>query len=165
MANTLTRPKPPSPSWSDKLAFEVALTLEGSNEPIATILANHNLTPDQFKALGNDPTFVKRVETYRQDIEKNGLTFKLKAKAQAELLLDTSFDLIHHPDVPAAVKADLIKSTVKWAGLEPQKEGPTEGSGSGVSIVIHLGEPATAPPMVNVTPSAKEISDGRTKAD
>lgn len=112
----------PKANWSDKLAFEIALVMEGSGEPVATILKAHNLTEDQFLKISDDKTFVKKVEIYRADIEKNGLTFKLKAKAQAEVLLNTSFDLIHHPDVPAAVKADLIKSTVKWAGLEPQKD-------------------------------------------
>ena len=147
----------PKANWSDKLAFEIALVMEGSGEPVATILKAHNLTEDQFLKISDDKTFVKKVEIYRADIEKNGLTFKLKAKAQAEVLLNTSFDLIHHPDVPAAVKADLIKSTVKWAGLEPQKDQGMEGNaGNGVSITINLGD--TQPPM-------KVIEHGGSKAD
>jgi hypothetical protein len=47
--------------------------------------------------------------------------------------------LIHDPGVSAAVKADLIKSTVKWAGLEPKNDVATEGTGGGVRITINLG--------------------------
>ena len=50
------------------------------------------------------------------------MTFKLKARAQAEELLTTSWTLIHSPEVSPAVKADLIESTVKWGGLEPKND-------------------------------------------
>jgi hypothetical protein len=47
--------------------------------------------------------------------------------------------LIHDPAVSPAVKADLIKSTVKWGGLEPKTEVGTEGGTGGVRITINLG--------------------------
>jgi len=47
--------------------------------------------------------------------------------------------LIHDPAVSPAVKADLIKSTVKWAGLEPKGDVQAEGAGGGVKITINLG--------------------------
>ena len=47
--------------------------------------------------------------------------------------------LIHDPGVSAAVKADLIKSTVKWAGLEPKGDIQTDNSAGGVRITINLG--------------------------
>jgi len=37
------------------------------------------------------------------------------------------------------VKADLIKSTVKWAGLEPKDAGPQDQGTGGVKITINLG--------------------------
>jgi hypothetical protein len=54
-------------------------------------------------------------------------------------LLKTSWVLIHSPDVSAAVKADLIKSTVKWAGLEPKNDISAENGSGGVRITINLG--------------------------
>ena len=47
---------------------------------------------------------------------------------------------IHSPDVSAAVKADLIKSTVKWGGLEPKNDAEAT-AGGGVKITINLGQP------------------------
>jgi hypothetical protein len=72
-------------------------------------------------------------------VQEKGLTFKLKARAQAEELLTTSYLLIHDPAVSPAVKADLIKSTVKWAGLEPKNTEVSDGAGGGVKITINLG--------------------------
>jgi hypothetical protein len=91
----------------------------------------------ELAEFSKDPVFDKKVRHYRDEIREKGITFRLKARAQAEELLTTSWTLIHHPDVSAAVKADLIKSTVKWAGLEVKGDAP-ESTG-GVSITINLG--------------------------
>lgn len=129
--------------WSDRLAMDVALALEGSGEAFVDILARHDIAPDQLGAFSKDPVFVKKVTHLRDEVRDKGMTFRLKARAQAEELLITSWTLIHSPDVSAAVKADLIKSTVKWAGLEPKTE-PNEGvPAGGVSITIHLNEGGT----------------------
>jgi hypothetical protein len=77
------------------------------------------------------------------------MTFRLKARAQAEELLTTSWTLIHSSDVSAAVKADLIKSTVKWGGLEPQKDfSGVDNQGGGVSITINLGDNTPLPKVI-----------------
>jgi len=124
--------------WDDRLAFDFALSLEGSGESIQAIQTRSELTDEELRGVGADPIFQKRVAAYREDIASKGLTFRLKAKAQAEMLLDTSWDIIHSNEVPAAVKADLIKSTVKWGGLEAPTANNEGGSG-GVSITINMG--------------------------
>jgi len=143
--------------WSDKFVFEIALALEGSGEPIADILTRHNLTQQNLLDFTKDPQFQKRIEAYQKDIVENGLTFKLKARAQAEDLLATSYLLIHDGDVPANVKADLIKATVRWAGLEPKNTDPSIGeAGRGVSITINMG-----PPSGSQEPEMRTVIDGR----
>lgn len=126
--------------WNDRLAFDVALLLEGSGETMQEILARHNIDPLMMAKFSADPVYLKKVEHYRTEIQEKGLTFKLKARAQAEELLTTSWMLIHDPSVSAAVKADLIKSTVKWAGLEPKGTEDNNGNNAGgVRITINLG--------------------------
>jgi hypothetical protein len=137
--------------WSDRLCFDIALRLEGSGEDLPEILSRHNVTPVEIAEFSKDPVFDKKVRHYRDEIREKGITFRLKARAQAEELLTTSWTLIHHPDVSAAVKADLIKSTVKWAGLEVKGEGPAEGTG-GVSITINLGGEPQALKVVDADP-------------
>jgi hypothetical protein len=126
-------------AWSDRLAFDVALTLEGSGEPLNEIMKRHSISGTEMLKFKADPVFLKRVEHYRNEIRDKGMTFRLKARAQAEELLTTSYLLIHDPGVSPAVKADLIKSTVKWADLEPKTNGQVE-AGGGVRITINLGD-------------------------
>lgn len=125
--------------WTERLAFDVALRLEGSGEEVAEILTRHELDVQTFQIISKDPLFLRQVSKFRDEVRDKGVTFRLKARTQAEELLKTSWVLIHSPDVSAAVKADLIKSTVKWAGLEPKNDiGGGDGSG-GVRITINLG--------------------------
>ncbi|WP_299077137.1 hypothetical protein [uncultured Paraglaciecola sp.] len=149
--------------WTDRFAFEVALRVEGSGEPLQDILDKHGFTRRDLKKFNKDPVFVRRVEAYSDDIRENGITFKMKAKAQAEELLTTSWTLIHADSTSPAVKADLIKSTVKWAGLEVKPEADSGASiaGGGVTITIDMGGKTDAPlPMVDITPdNTTQIGD------
>ena len=133
--------------WSDRLAMDVALLLEGSGETLPEIMTRHAITMSDIGRFNSDSMFLKKVEHLREEIKEKGMTFRLKAKAQAEELLTTSWTLIHSADVSASVKADLIKSTVKWGGLEPQKDTlVSEGGTGGVTIQINL--PSQEQPQV-----------------
>jgi hypothetical protein len=127
--------------WTDRLAFDMALLLEGSGEELNELLQRHKLEQDDIITFSKDPVFLKKVEHYRGEVQEKGLTFRMKARAQAEELLVTSWTLIHSPDVSAAVKADLIKQTVKWGGLEPKNEADISANGGGVRITINLNQP------------------------
>jgi len=125
--------------WSDRLAFDIALTLEGSGETLQEVMTRHNITANEILIFNGDPVFLKKVEHYREEVREKGITFRLKARAQAEELLTTSWMLIHDPAVSPAVKADLIKSTVKWGGLEPKTTEVDNNANGGVRITINLG--------------------------
>lgn len=126
--------------WSDRLAFDMALLLEKSGETLDEVIERHKITPSEMLVFNADPVFRKKIEVYRDDIREKGVTFRLKARAQAEELLTTSWQLIHSPEVSPAVKADLIKSTVKWGDLEPRTNSADVEAGGGVKITINLGE-------------------------
>lgn len=126
--------------WSDRLALDVALTLEGSGETLQEVMNRHHITVSDVLQFNEDPLFLKKVDGFRAEVRDKGMTFRMKARAQAEELLTTSWLLIHSPEVSAAVKADLIKSTVKWGGLEPRGDiGVGGDNGGGVRILINLG--------------------------
>ena len=135
---------PLSTRWTDRFALEFAMTLEGSGDKPANLLKEYGYTHYDLEAFSKDPLFMQRVDKFRIQLREKGLTFKLKAQAQAELLLDTSWDIIHNIDVSPAVKADLIKWTSKVAGFEPTKDTTAAGD-NGVVINIHMGDPALAP--------------------
>jgi hypothetical protein len=130
---------PVQTKWNDRFAFDLALLLEGSGEKIDELLDRHEFDASDLLTFNKDTLFHKKVEAYREEVRTKGLTFRVKARAQAEELLKTSWLLIHDPVVSPAVKADLIKSVVRWAGLEtPPKEEGIGGAG-GVTITINLG--------------------------
>lgn len=125
--------------WNDRFAFDLALLLEGSGEKLDELLDRHELDANDLLKFKKDASFLKKVEGYREEVHTKGLTFKVKARAQAEELLRTSWLLIHDPIVSPAVKADLIKSTVKWAGLDTTPANEAQNAGGGVTITINLG--------------------------
>ena len=145
--------------WNDRLAFDVALTLEGSGDTLQEVITRHRISANDILAFNADPIFLKKVEGYRTEVREKGLTFKLKARAQAEELLTTSWLLIHDSAVSPAVKADLIKSTVKWAGLEPKDAGPQDNGTGGVKITINLGsDPRDARTIEATTVDAEDAT-------
>lgn len=127
-------------NWSNRVAFELALIMESGGETVQDMLTRNNLTVTEFMEFSKDKLFERTVQDYRAEIRTKGLSFRQKARVQAEELLKTSWILIHSIDTPAAVKADLIKHTVKWADLEPKNNEVNAGGGAGgVSITINLG--------------------------
>ncbi len=142
--------------WNDRLSFDVALMLEGSGESLHEVLTRHKIDAVHLLASNKDPVSLKKVEHYRPEIRDKGLTCKLKARAQAEELLTTSWLLIHDPAVSPAVKADLIKSTVKWGGLEP-KDASVESGGGGVKITINLGNDPKDARTIELTPEETDV--------
>ena len=152
--------------WSNRLAFDIALMLEGSGETLDELKERHSVSTDDVLVFNKDPVFLKQVNSYRDDIKEKGMTFKLKARAQAEELLTTSWTLIHSSEVSPAVKADLIKSTVKWGGLEPKNDTATEGQGGGVKITINLGgQEHHATAVINQEPEGEVLEDLRGSED
>lgn len=130
--------------WDDRFAQDLAMTLEGSGSKMPDLLKEYDLTEDDLISFGAEPLFEQRVMHWRNQLQTEGFTFRLKAKAQAEELLDTSYTIIHDRDVSPAVKADLIKWTAKMAGYEPTKD--TGMGESGVKINIFMGDVSQAPP-------------------
>jgi hypothetical protein len=135
---------PLSRKWTDRFALEIAMSLEGSGDSIPVILDAYELDKTDLELFLADPLFDRRVQEFRTQLKEKGLSFKLKAGAQADLLLDTSWDLIHNPDVSPAVKADMIKWTAKMAGHDSVEK--NSNAGNGVQINIHMGDSSLAPP-------------------
>lgn len=101
--------------WDNRMLFEIALGIDGTEE----ILKRYEVPLETYEKWAKLPAFNQRVEEYRLEARDKGLSFKQKAKVQAEDHLNTAYSLIHHPDCPFHVKADLIKWTAKMAELEP----------------------------------------------
>lgn len=143
--------------WTNKIALDLALVLESGMGTVEDLLTSNRLKKEDLEDFTADKNFLRVVEDYRTDIREKGLGFKLKARAQAEDLLKTSYIMTQDPDVPASVKADIIKSTVKWAGYDTPP--PIQGGGpsSGVSITINFSGDTGKEKMVNITPTPQAV--------
>jgi hypothetical protein len=99
------------------LPLELALGEQSKHD----LLVEYGYTPESWEVLRANPTFQKAVKDAVEMLQREGMAFRVKAKMQSEALLETSWKLIHAKETPAVVKADLIKSTWKVAGLEPKE--------------------------------------------
>ena len=139
----------PAKTWPEGLPFHIALMLEGSKESKDDIAKRHGIDKKELSLFVKDKLFCKQVQIYRGEIEKNGLTFTLKARAQAEELLGTSWKMIHDLEAPYSVRADLIKSTVSWGNLNPKQGNSLSNEGlNAVNIIINLKDEDSVKPII-----------------
>jgi hypothetical protein len=116
---SLGRVNPDDPAelgYPPTLPIEVAL----QTAPMDDIRVAYGFSVIQWDALRELPQFKSDLEAARKMLTEEGMSFKAKARLQSEELLKTSWQMIHDTtgDVPPNVKADLLKFTVRAAGLE-----------------------------------------------
>jgi hypothetical protein len=97
----------------------------------------YGLTREEFEALMANPAFQADLRRAKEAVRRDGMSFKLKARLQAEELLKTSWALIHNSEIPPGVRADLIKFTIRAAGLDGSKE-LAEANRPTLSIQVNL---------------------------
>jgi hypothetical protein len=121
--------------WPPMLPYEIALR----EKPVRDICEAHGLDSVEWDRLRKDPLFIKALEAAVGDMRREGMGFKVKARLQAEALLTKSWDMIVSKDTADGIKADLIKSTMKWAGYEGDKLNGGGQIGTALQININLG--------------------------
>jgi len=121
------------------LPLEVAL----KTASVKDICEAYGLSKDEWEKLKVNPMFVHEVAAYRDALKKDGgMSFKMKARLQSEELLKTSWRMIHDRsgDVSPQVQADLIKFTIRAAGLDGSKDQAAQaGQQNALQININLG--------------------------
>lgn len=133
--NDTQRQRDPSQiAWASTLPIELALKTATPQE----LKAHYGYDDDEWAALRDNPVFITELTAACDLVKQEGMTFRLKARLQAEALLETSWRLIHAPgsEVPANVKSDLIKTTFRVAGFD-SREG-VAGVGNMLNIQINL---------------------------
>lgn len=125
----------------ERLACELALKMDSTEE----VFARYGYDAAGAAELMESPAFTALLARIGVEIRENGLSFRQKAKAIAEELLPTAFDIATDPLQSAAVRADLIKWAAKVAGHEPNpKEAPVGGAG----FSLHLTFAGAAPEKI-----------------
>lgn len=106
---------------------------------IPELCREYNLSREDWNALRLREDFRADVKAWVERLKEEGMSFKAKAQLQAEQLLITSWKMIHGgAEVPPAVKADLIKFTIRAAGLDGSASGGNSGGGSQTALQINI---------------------------
>jgi len=119
------------PEWNPRLVIDYVL---GASKD--AIMEEYDILDHHYERIVRDVGFMGKVVALKKELEKDGATFGLKAKLQAEVLLDESFKMAMNPDVDSRVRAKLIGDTVRWAGFD--KTGMSGDATGGFSININL---------------------------
>jgi len=112
-------PRPASTNkWDPRFVLDLALGLD----ELDTILTRYGLTEQEFELLSTIPAFRRELALTIRDARENGVTFAGKARTQAEGYLEVLDALVYDSGTPASTRLEAIRSTVKWAKLEPRDD-------------------------------------------
>lgn len=117
--------------------FEIALRTSSTR----AICEAYNIDEAEWEMIRHDPSFLGDLERAVKLVAEEGMSFKIKAKLQAEELLKTSWRMIHDQTTPPQTRADLLKATMRWAEYDqpPARDGVTVGGGrQGFAINFHF---------------------------
>ena len=123
--------------WPPTLPFELAMR----ERPVEEVCTAYGITRTMWRELRAHPEFQADLQRALDELKKEGATFRVKARLQAEELLKKSWEWQHAPHdvVPPAVKADLFKFTVRAAGLDYSREQAAQTAvGTALQINIDL---------------------------
>jgi hypothetical protein len=123
-------------AYPPTLPIEVAL----QETPLKDLQAEYHFTDEEWMALPTNPSFIADLRAAREMLAKEGMTFKAKARLQADELLKRSWVLMHSSTdiVPPSVQADLIKATMRWAGYDNKETVGPGGNANAFNIQINL---------------------------
>lgn len=123
------------------MAFELAFVLEDGGQGMAEFMSEYGVSEEDLHRLCVSPQFSAMVERHREEIRRDGITFRMKSRIHAERCLPTMQKLVDDVTTPAAVRAKLFSEFVRFGGLDPGSGGSGDGGpGNGVSVTINMGE-------------------------
>lgn len=133
MSNDLVVQDPAKLGWPPMLPIELALRETSPRE----LCESYGIDQYEWDRLRTDPLFIAALKQAVDELRHDGMSFRVKARLQSDVLLQKSFEMINAPydQVPASVKADLIKHTVRVAGLDASRD---QGGGAGAGIIAAL---------------------------
>lgn len=126
--------QPFAAKWTPQLVLEDALALWDDEE----LCTRYAMTLGELTAVRQLAPYRRAVEQARQEITSQGLTFKHKARLQAETFLDSHVPAwLGDADTPLKDRVALLTKLVEWGELEPKKE-VANAAGAGFVFVLNM---------------------------
>lgn len=118
-----------------EMVAEIAAGLE---DP-ADIAFRYGIAGKCWQDLTKWPPFQNAVAAQKAEYEKNGFTFKVKAKVLTEDVFEDAYKLARSNETSLLQKLEFVKLGAKLADMEPRPNAQV-AAGPGFSITINLGE-------------------------
>ena len=124
--------RPAIKDYPQNFVMELALGLETED----ALCVRYDFTPEEYALLLSNKTFQSDLANWKQRMADEGLSFKLKARVQAESYLMDIDGIIHDPSTSNETKLAAISRVVSWGGLD--QKATQESSSSKPSITINI---------------------------
>lgn len=132
-------------------------------ETLEQLCEKYEYPPEYATYLGSEPAFQKAVREQQAELDKTGVSFKIRSGLVAEEAMMIIRDRIKRGDTPTPVILDAFKTMAKFAGREPAPAGQQLAPGSGFSITINIPQvgatPATSMTLESTAVRQVEVDD------
>lgn len=119
-----------------KMIWELASGLEEGVD----VAKRYGINEEMWEVLSKRQDIITAVAHARSELERNGTTFKNKARLMADELMSDMFQSALGGDVPVKDKAAALAVLTRVGELEPKANLPTaQGAGFSISITIPAG--------------------------
>lgn len=109
----------------------------GADDPY-NILTAYGIADDMIAVILRDPAIQKAVAAKQAELQREGVTFRLKAAMGAEMLLDKVLMDALGERVTPAIRHEMLKTFAKLGALEP-KEDKQAVAPTGFTVNITVG--------------------------
>lgn len=144
------------PQISEEMVASLALGMEDD----LLVAARHGFSVEKYQALAAQPWFQNQVASKRAELEKNGVTTRVKAAWMGGELLDKLYMMAADNNASFSQVAEAAKIMVKVGGLEPKDE-KKEAGGPSFQINIDLGAQSVS--LTNTPTLQPVVIDTETK--
>lgn len=120
--------------WPINLPMEIALC-EGDVE---SVFLARGISQEDYTKWATMPSFRKALSDAASEVRNHGISFKTTVTAMINDFLPLLDQALHDDNVGLSTKIDVLKSMVKWAGLEPKEDKVVAAPPNQVNIQINL---------------------------
>ena len=140
-------PTPPQPALDVPQEMILAMAI-GMEEP-DQIASRYGFEGIEWRKLQAWKPFNDAVAKQKAELEQNGVTFRIKAKALTEDVFEDAYKIARSNDATLLQKLEFIKLGAKLGDMEP-KASAQVASGPGFSITINITDPPKKQEVVDV---------------
>jgi hypothetical protein len=136
---------PPALDVPQEMILAIAIGMEDASE----IASRYGFDGDRWKVLSVWKPFLDAVAKQKAELEQNGITFRIKAKALTEDVFEDAYKIARSNDATLLQKLEFIKLGAKLGDMEP-KASAQVASGPGFSITINITDPPKKTQVVDM---------------